>query len=297
MKTLNPPPGADVKVKESEVRVGANKARDERVSAKEIRECLSRSGYLMESRLVRRLTDEGYFVETNQAIRDPRTGKSREIDLIAENHDWIREHKGTAVKTTFVIEAVNNRYPFVLLTERPGTPHADFESYIKFIYTPERAVSFLEEYSLYDAKQADWTNLYSQYCMLTRKNGHADLMASHPDDLYGSVLKMAEYVELEMESWASFEEREPYWRMFFWQPMLVLSGRLLTATLNKRGAIRIAGSDFGRLEFNWHAGDQPRTTVIEVVTEKFLTRRLAAVRATDRKLEIALHEFHVQVGV
>lgn len=266
--------------------------RKDEITAKEIEESLSRSGYLMESRLVRALDSHGYFVEPNRSIQDPRTGKSREIDLVAEYHDWIPEHAGTTVKTTFVVEALNNKYPFVLLTERPSTPIADFESYIKFICTPQPS-PFVELIDLYDEKRADLHNLFSQYCVLTGKNNTHELMASHPDDTYGSFLKMAEYVEDEIARWISFEEESPYWRLFFWQPILVVSGQLVTATVHDTGAVQIDDTDIGRLEFNWHAGDKPRTTVIEVVREKSFLQRLATVRAKDQELETRLHQLRV----
>lgn len=262
------------------------------ITAKEIEECLNRSGYLMESRLVRALDDQGYFVEPNRSTRDPRTGKSREIDLVAEYHDWNSAHEGVAVRTTFVIEAVNNRYPFVLLTERPSSPNADFESYIKFIYTPEPN-PFIEHLDLYEEKTANWKNLFSQYCVLTRKTNAQELMASHPDDVYGSLLKLAEYVEDEIARWSS-EETNPYWRLFFWQPMLVVGGQLVTIKVREDGAVRVNDTEFGRLEFNWHASDEPRTTVIEVVGEQFFLNRLAVVRAKDRELETKLHELRLE---
>lgn len=261
---------------------------DDDVTPKEIEECLNRSGYLMESRLVRALTDEGYFVEPNQSVLDPRTLKSREIDLVIEYFKYDPRHDRVAVKTTFVLEAKNNKLPFVLLTERPPTPNADFENYIKFINTPEPS-PFLGSVDLYEEKEADWKNLFSQYCALTRKNNNAELMASHPDDVYSSLLKLAEYVEDSIVSWNSFEEEKPYWRLFFWQPMLVFSGQLFTATTDTHGVVQIKETDFGRLEFNWHAAEEPRTTVIEVVTEKHLLARLAATRAKDEKLKAKLY--------
>ncbi|MCG8528056.1 MAG: hypothetical protein MI748_16860, partial [Opitutales bacterium] len=56
----------------------------EPIEKSEILECMSRSGYLMEGRIIRSLNEAGFFVEPNQSIIDPETGKSREIDLIAE---------------------------------------------------------------------------------------------------------------------------------------------------------------------------------------------------------------------
>jgi hypothetical protein len=259
---------------------------DDNVTHKEIEECLSRSGYLMESRLVRSLVEEGYFVEPNQSVRDPRTGKSREIDLVVEYFKWNPAHDKVAVGTAFFLEALNNKYPFVLLTERPYTPASDFESYIKFVSTPEPS-PFLGSLDLYEEKEADWNNLFSQYCAITRKSGKAELMASHPDDVYASLLKLSEYVENAIS--ISFEGHEAYWRLFFWQPMIVVSGQLVIATVDTHGAVQIKETDLGRLEFSWHDAEEPRTTVVEVVTEAHLLSRLATIRAKDEELAAKIH--------
>jgi len=245
----------------------------------------------MESRLVRLLSDADYFVEPNVAHPDPRTGKSREIDFVAEYRSGYA-HPKTCVQTTVVGEAVNNRFPFVLLTERPFTPRADFESYIKFIYTPEPS-PFLHEFHVYEEKNAAWENLYSQYCVLTKKSGKDEFMASHPDDTYGSLLKLAEYTEAEVSRGAELPNRgrDEWWRLFFWQPMLVVSGQLMTATPQIDGTTRIVETPLARLEFNWHQEEQPRTTVIEVVREDFLLERVRSLQAQDTNLEARLYKY------
>lgn len=258
---------------------------DEPLSTVYVKECLERSGYLMESRLVRSLSDARFFVEPNVAHKDPRTGKSREIDLVAEDACWY-DHKGVCVKTTFVIEAVNNRYPIVLLTERPSTPNADFENYIKFAWTPENC-PFVDRFDVYEEKNANWENLFSQYCALTRKTGRDEFMASHPDDMYSSLQKLAEYTQVELSNfkeWTS-EEQVIYWRLFFWQPMLVVSGQLMVAQVAEDGNVQLREVPLARLEFNWHDADVRRTTVIEVIREDFLLERLESIRGQDCEIE------------
>jgi hypothetical protein len=267
----------------------------EAIPLDKIRECLERSGYLMESRLVRTLTDRGFFVEPNQSLHDPRTGKFREIDLVAEYYDDRYLRQKICVKTYFVIEAINNRFPFVLMTERPWTPNVGFESYIKYICTPEPS-PFTTEIDLYEERGADWKNLYSQYCALTKKSSSKELMATHPDDVYSSLLKLSEYIEGEMEVRSSNENllHDEYWRLFFWNPILVLSGQLVIAHLCEDGETELEEAVMGRLEFNWHGDGQPRTTVIEVVTENYFYERLASVVAKDQEIEAKLFELRQQ---
>jgi hypothetical protein len=260
------------------------------ISIEAVRECLERSGYLMESRLVRSLTEADFFVEPNVTHKDPRTGKAREIDLTAESYPYSLALR-VSVKTTFVIEAINNRYPVVLLTERPSTPNADFESYIKFGTSP-CPNPILDKIDIYDEKEANTNNLFSQFCALTKKNGKDELMASHPDDIYSSLLKAAEYTEdqvVEFAEWTEAEEGK-YWRLFTWQPMLVVSGQLLAAKLSPEGVVLIEETSLARLEFNWHDGDRKKTTVIEFVREEFLLEHLNSIRTKDEALAVRVHE-------
>ncbi|UYK80799.1 hypothetical protein NG829_00250 [Xanthomonas sacchari] len=269
------------------------------VSPSEVQVCLERSGYLLESRLVRSLTEADLFVEPNVAHKDPRTGKSRELDLVAEDATGYF-HRYAVVKTTFVIEAINNRYPIVLMTERPSTPNSDFESYVKFGWTPE-GCGFFNEFNVYEEKQADWENLFSQYCSLTKKSGRDEFMAHHPDDLYSSLLKLSEYTEDELGnflSWSSTETGQ-YWRIFFWRPILVIGGQLMLCVANERGEIEIREDDIGRLEFNWHDGEDRKTTVIEFVRESYLLKHVESVRKQDHDIGHRMSDFRgkMQPGV
>lgn len=267
--------------------------KEDNIPLDEVRECLERSGYLLESRLVRALSKQGYFVEPNQVVLDPRTNKSREIDLVAERFHYAPEFPKVVTITHFVIEALNNKLPFVLTTPRPYSPAADIESYLKYVCTPhdnpfEEAIDICEE------KGAFKDNLFSQYCALSRKNNSKELMASHPDDVYGSLLKMSEYVESQMVEWGSrgHLQADGYWRWLFWQPMLVLGGQLVEVNLSEDGSPTLKETAVGRLEFNWHAGDQRKTTVIEVITEEYFLNRLDAVVQKD--CEIAGKMFQIR---
>lgn len=73
-------------------------------------------------------------------------------------------------------------------------------------------------------------------------------MASHPDDVYGSILKLSEYVENEIKGWESIVSlQDKYWRLFFWHPMLVLSGQLFSAHVGDKGVVELREIPIGRL--------------------------------------------------
>lgn len=167
---------------------------EEPPSVDEMMQCLQRSGYMLESSVVRSLHGAGFFVEPNQSLRDERTGKSREIDILAEFYSYNPAHRGVCVKTTFVIEVINNSYPFVLTTQRPWTPNSPIDDYIRYATTPGEDYEnpFLGHVDLFEIKRFESWRLHSQYCAFTRKKGSSELMAHHPDDVHSSIQKMAE---------------------------------------------------------------------------------------------------------
>lgn len=266
------------------------------ISSAEIRECLERSGYLLESSIVRELDARGFFVEPNQVVLDPRTGKSRELDIVAEYFSYEPDRFGTCVKTHFVAEVFNNRYPVVLLTKRPSTPNSDFENYVRVGCTPEPN-EIQKHFDFFSDREPPRDRLFAQYCALSTKKGEAkELMALHPEDMYSSFQKVAEYVEREVREFAEFagESSSDIWRIFFWHPMLVLGGQLVTVEDSETGVVNLPEVESAFLEFNWHENSEPRSTIIEVITVAALYKRMEAIVMSDKDLEARLHALHAK---
>lgn len=255
----------------------------------EIVQCLTRSGYYMEARIITLLGQEGYFVEASPPFLDPRTGKTRELDFIAERYDWEwgKHHRGVSIKTNFVAEAVNNRFPFVLMTPTPYSPTANDEDYTKYIITPPGGKPFLDELNdfLFTERCPAKETLFSQFAEITRKNGRAELMASHGDGTYQSLLKLSEYIEGRVSELDEALESDRFWRLHFWRPMLILGGKLVVQEA-RPDELKLRYADFAQLVFNWHDHERPRSTVIDVVTEDYLLTHMTTI--CDRDTEVAV---------
>jgi hypothetical protein len=144
----------------------------EAASKQEMQEALLRSGYLMEGRLVKMLDGLELFVESNNSYLDEKSGISREIDLIAETGRFDTPREKVCVKTTFAIEAINNLYPVVLLTEQTWSPNAQQGEYIPYYCTPGLDVKnhpFFSELMLWEEKSILKWQLFCQYCAFSRK--------------------------------------------------------------------------------------------------------------------------------
>jgi len=258
-------------------------------SKKQMLECLKKSGYLLEGRLVRYLNEMGLFVEPCQSLTDERTGISREIDIIAESYRHTPSRKKTSVITYFVIEAVNNLYPVVLLTPRVLSPSSPVGYHLKYKVTPskdEKEHPFLSEVDPLEVWSIYNYELYSQYCAFTRKK-NGDLMASHPDDLHTSIQKVVEFSMHSMEVYHAWMDSidDDYWRIFIWRPLIVFQNDLVILRQNENGTEDIVESGNAKLEYNFHHHNNPETIIVDFVTESALPEFIKNIISVDDRAE------------
>lgn len=143
----------------------------------------------------------------------------------------------------------------------------------------------------YEERAADWHNLFSEICVLDKLDGSDEFTACRSNGMHSSLLKASQYTEDEVsafDEWVA-EETGRYWRLFFWLPIVVVSGQLLTAKVTADGTVQLQEVPLARLEFNWHDGDDRKTTVVEIVREDFLLERLDSIRVQDDAIEARIH--------
>jgi hypothetical protein len=246
-------------------------------------EALKRSGYLMESRLVKALNEMGFFVDPNQCLLDKQTGKSREIDIVAEYFDG--RVRDICVKTLFTIEAINNIHPLVLITKRESSPSADIENYIRCITTPAEYFQGDVYLTIDQEKGATNTNIYSQYATFATKN-NGELFACHSDDLYSSFGKLSAFIDAELEKWK--DRTDKYKRIFFFQPIMVLASNLMLLTEASSGEYQFKSTSHAKFEFNYHRDESPTSLLIDIITEDYLVEYMnKSFRADERIFEYA----------
>lgn len=229
---------------------------------------LMRSGYLMESRIVTSLAKAGYFVEPNQRIADLKTGKAREIDLIAElwdsEPDKFKQHK-LSVSVKFVCEAKNNPNPVVLLTELPFTPNIEVWEALR----EGRTGLFRSQH--FDLRFQDFLvddkNIFTQYCSFKpKKNGEkAEWVAWHPDDFYDDLEKIISYCDEHMEMIDELDDK--YHRLHLYLPVVILGGDLYISEPSLR-SINLKKVDAGYYMHFGIKNDQQSLALVVFVTEK-----------------------------
>lgn len=265
----------------------------------EIIESLQRSGYLLESEISKYLSSLGYFVESNLVIKDPITGKSREIDLVAECYIPEEEHieYKVAASIKFVFEIKNNIQPVVLLTDYQYSPNQELYNSLKTIRTgriPSFDIDFSDE--LIPMSNEDG-NLYSQYCSFQRKKETDELMATHSEEIYSGLAKITQYCEEAIEAWNESEEaavsgdydRNDYDRNFLHLPVLLVKDDLFELDINE-GTPTLKAVPYSRLILNYHFKETPKTALVYFVTKEGLPGFLQNMLAIEKKIETQMLE-------
>jgi hypothetical protein len=265
------------------------------ISTSEMLDSLKRSGYLIESEIAKELTNLCFFVEANQVIQDPFTGKSREIDLLAEynKYDPERAENRVAAKIKFVFEIKNNIYPIVLLTELPHSPNIDLTLSLKIGQTGQYAVSGIEptEYFsyLFLGNEPDEIKTFTQYCSFQPKKNNAELMAFHPEEIHTGLNKITQYSEECAEFWEDYDPEKPwnvdYNRNFLFLPAFILNNALFQLTISDEGNPLLEEVDYSRILFNYHYKDSLKQALVYFVTRKGLEAFLDKMLEIEEKVE------------
>lgn len=270
-----------------------------KISEQDMLESLSRSGYLLESEITKRLVDYGLFVESNITTLDPLTGKSREIDLIAEYHfdyDPERFKNKTVAFTRFVFEIKNNNAPLVLLTKFADSPNSQIYNALKMRKTVPEGLESIFYSDFYDVLFNEYPkNLFTQYCSFSKKKNE-ELMAHHPENIYSALSKISHFCEEAKET--NIEEIESsngYLRNFLYLPVVLINEDLYELELLEDNKNKLTQVDCSHLVFNYHFNKQPSSSIIYFITKKGLEEFLKTIIKAGKEVERNMLEAKLQL--
>jgi len=236
---------------------------------------IKRSGYLFESEVVKNLSRRNFFIESNQCIQDPISGKSREIDIIAESE--LHDSRNSKIKlysnVKFTFELKNNDFPLVLMTNQPFSPNTmlheqvkmftNFQSEHEIVYS----ISAFEEFTDYND-----SSIFTQYCTFAKKKSkdtNNQLMAHHPDYLYSGLLKISQYCD-ETIDFCKKDYKDLYNIFGLWIPILLIKDNLFELAINNNEEPRLISVEESKLVFNYYYKKEPKSSIIYIVTQKGL---------------------------
>lgn len=262
-----------------------------KITTDEMLEALSRSGYLLEAEIATKLSSLGFFVETNIVIEDPISGKSREIDIVAEYYDQNTPSSGVwaKAKIEFVFEVKNNLFPLVLLNEFDFSPRVEGWVGLKEQITSPDNVGYDQYNNYYDAL-IDENNgsIFSQYCSFNKKKQNDELMALHPENIYSGLAKVIQYCEeCSDDHWQETEDvnaiPERFLRHFLYMPILLIKDNLYELKNEELKKV-----DSSILVVNYYHNKHKTMAYVFVVTRKgfdnFISNSLHVENEVEKKL-------------
>lgn len=245
---------------------------------KEIIDALERSGYLLESEMTKLLAQSGFFVESNQIIEDPITGKGREIDLIAELYNYNEESSKfkTASRIIYIFEIKNNILPVVLLTKFEFSPNIVLSESLKEISTVPKKINHDSYEGFYKRIfNGDKDLIFTQYCSFNKKKANEELMALHPDNIHDGLLKIVHYCEKQVDSWGGEDSEiddlqflSDYYRHFLYLPILLLNDDLYELGIDEENNRNLKKVDCSKLLYNYYYKGEPKMSLVYFVTKK-----------------------------
>ncbi|MFC8431604.1 hypothetical protein [Streptomyces sp. NPDC057253] len=99
-------------------------------SSDQVIKALERTGFLLEQRVAKKISEANFYVYTGRAYKDPEEGKSREIDVYAFREFYANKERDITVGVKLLVECKNSSGPYVVLGRKPSEnertmqPHA-----------------------------------------------------------------------------------------------------------------------------------------------------------------------------
>lgn len=256
------------------------------ISREEAVDALSRSGYLLESRVGATLADFATHLSMNIAFSDPETGHTRELDAYCFRGELSDEHEFLSVSAHLLIECVNNPQPIAffgstlapalvpIVAAQPAwlgpTPMEDSIGLEKFHHSFRLPVA-------------------SNYCTFVTKNS-GGWMVTHAEDQHREFSTLAALAHLTREKQLSVmkEFSRPsdghHWcGLELIYPVLVVQGKLFMVSQDSGGAVELC--DVGHLCYSKSHifKGARRYCPIEVVAESYFPKLLRLIQRDCRR--------------
>jgi hypothetical protein len=211
----------------------------QKISNVQIKETLSRSGYLLENRVLDVFLKNNYWVESNHRyFIDKDEEKFREIDVLALQPIAATEGNGFNISfyLHFFIECVNNPVPLALFKSYGDQEDITSDWAYQFQNGSTEIIEFCYHEFKYSISNFEDEIISAkparQYCsFLEKKDRSTDnrWMAYHPDDFHKTLVKLSQFVkDKKKEAKERWEDVQPeFTRLEMFVPLIVLQGEII----------------------------------------------------------------------
>lgn len=272
------------------------------ITRDEIKDAISRSGYLIEQRVAQSLSSNDYYVGLNLTFTDPNTGKTREIDIKADSayKSPLNEHGfATGIQWSIVCECENNLQPIVFFpyqTEEPATRcrvikcfGVPMKIWKNGEYTDLRLYLPIQEFHHYCQNE-----IATQYCTFIKpKQSGSDWIALHDEQQHDTFNSLIYSIDDEINDFYTVwelpehDEEEPIFLEFRY-PLIVLGGELLEANLG-RHQLNLKKSKHIKYLKTANLKGMEEDYLIDVITEDYLKEYLELIQKEMHKIRILIN--------
>ncbi len=279
---------------------------DTKITSKEMKDAIRKSGYLLEQRVEPIIAKAGYYVNSNSAFLDPDTGKTREIDIKALTFVSLDNKSKSFLFPVLLCECENNSQPIVFFTRESQISFMHHEN-VKLSGIPVKIFgkAGYERFSAFS--KMDKFHHYreglvaTQYCTFQMKKDKSAWLALHSDeqhDTFNSLIKAVEYeITSHYRSWIMPDkpEDEPI-NLQIYYPLIVLQGDMYSASLvNNRIALKKSKHVQFIKEFYLPRTHEAETYQIDVITEDYLEKYLGIIESEADRIKSVIREKNKQV--
>jgi hypothetical protein len=267
------------------------------IDENQIKNAISRSGYLLEGRIIKKLAENDYYLTPSERYSDPKTGIDREIDIIGLSP--IVKNKISSVELRvnheLIIECTNNPQPIVFFTiggeEKLLSSHSPCTSWCTD--GDSQIIKKLRDVPIFELTHSGNYFLNGipsvQYCSFIQKKGTKEWMALHPDDVHSMMTKFKDYLEQRIASYESFystEKDNKFRHILFRMVWVTTSDLYLASEIN--GEVRLTKRDLAFYLHKFSHKNQTRDIIIDVVTENHFSNYLELNKEVDKRLVDAM---------
>jgi hypothetical protein len=255
-------------------------SRKNTITTEDAVDALRRSGYLLETRIARKLDRFATHLSMNAVFTDPETGQARELDAYCFRAETSDLHEFFEASAHLLIECVNSPQPiaFFSSTRKPSIyPLTASRPAWLGLYPIEESIGIEDFHHCFK------TRISTNYCtFVSKKTG--EWMVTHADDQHREFSTLAVLAQLMREKQVQLldEYSRPMDAVQFCgiesiYPVLVVEGTLFTVTQNTRGEVKLEEIDHVRYLKGQIWKGTRRHCPIDVVTERFFPKLLKLI--------------------
>ncbi|MEA2096467.1 MAG: hypothetical protein U9P73_07235, partial [Candidatus Cloacimonadota bacterium] len=198
-------------------------------------------------------------------------------------------------KTYLVFEMKNNLHPVVLMTKQEFHPNTPYEDELKEVVTIPEGIFYNQREGYYENLLQNEDCIYTQYCSFKEKNinnKNKIVIANHPENWLSGFAKINQYCDEAIDRWLGdrtsnnylYQVIDEYFRHLLFIPILLINDNLYELDVEKN-EVSLRKVESSKLVYNYHLHNEPKMSIIFVMTKKGLNQFLPKMRAIEKNVE------------